>query len=908
MAGSTALMTRSLVIVESPAKAKTLEKFLGKDFRVLASYGHVRDLPKKGLGVDREHSYEPTYEVLAGKEKTLADLKRATRSSDNVYLAADPDREGEAISWHLHESLKGSGGKNTIFKRVRFNEITKKAVLKAMDDAGEIDTRKVDAQQARRIIDRLVGYEVSDLLWKKIWRGLSAGRVQTVALRIIVERETQIEAFRPVEYWTVDAQLEGKTPPAFPARLVSFDGTKLKFDGSDPRLESEEAAAKVRENAEQAVWKIARVDTSERRKNPPPPFITSQLQQGAARRLGFAVRRTMQVAQRLYEGRDIPGRGTVGLITYMRTDSTRVSNEALTAVRELIGSKYGAEALPESPRFFKSRRDTQDAHEAIRPTYLDLPPDAVASHLNTDEAKVYRLIWERFVASQMNPAVYDTTSAEIEAGRAIYRASGSTLKAAGYLAAYGVSVAAPSTEEDEDAEKDGARLPTLAQGETLKLLSLTPEKKQTQPPPRFNEASLVKFLEENGIGRPSTYAEILRKIEQREYVHKKDRRFIPTALGRTVIELLLPYFQDFFETGYTARMEERLDEVEEGKLSWKIALKEFDKTFTADRDRALADMVSGKAGIPLGDARRLLSFPLVPDTPEACPKCGKKLKLRMGKNGLFVACSGYPSCTFTENIPDPEEDIVDATDLENTTCEECGSPMKLRQSRTGSSFLGCTAYPKCRNVVNVVMAGGKAEARPDEPTGETCPDCGHPLVRRHGRFGAYVSCSNYPACRYKPPKPVRDTGVRCPKDGGVIAERRGRFRPFYGCVNYPNCDFTLSARPIPEACPQCGNPYLLVRERKGGNVFACDKPECGFEKPAEAIPELKDVFLPPRRPVRRPPPRPAPPGGEREKPFRPRKTRRIPRPNRASASAKPARKGPARARAARKPASRRRAS
>ncbi len=843
-------MTRSLVIVESPAKAKTLEKFLGKDFRVLASYGHVRDLPKKGLGVDRAHEYEPTYEVLAGKEKTLSDLKRAARTSDAVYLAADPDREGEAISWHLYESLKGAGkgvgGKDTFFKRVRFNEITKKAVLQAMDDAGEIDTRKVDAQQARRIIDRLVGYEVSDLLWKKIWRGLSAGRVQTVALRIICEREQAIEAFRPVEYWTVDAELEGKTPPVFPARLVSFEGTKLKFDGTDPRLESEAAAMRVRDDVASATWTVTRVESAERKKNPAPPFITSQLQQAAARRLGFAVRRTMQVAQRLYEGREIPGRGTVGLITYMRTDSTRVSNDALTGVREHIQAKYGADTLPESPRFFKSRRDTQDAHEAIRPTYLDLPPEKVANFLAPDESKVYRLIWERFVASQMNPAVYDTTSADISAGKAVYRANGSTLKSPGWLAAYGV---AAEEEEDsdrpeKDKEKEGSRLPLLVEGETLKPAAVIPEKKSTQPPPRFNEASLVKFLEENGIGRPSTYAEILRKIEDREYVRKKDRRFIPTALGRTVIELLLPYFGDFFETSYTARMEERLDEVEDGTLPWKTALAEFDKTFTADRDRALDEMVSGKAGIPLGEARKLLSFPVVPATAEACPKCGKKLKLRMGKNGLFVACSGYPSCTFTENIPDPEEDAVDATELESTACEECGSPMKLRQSRSGSAFLGCTAYPKCRNVVNVVMAGGKAEARPDEPTGETCPDCQHPLVKRHGRFGAYVSCSNYPACRYKPPKPVRDTGVRCPKDGGVIAERRGRFRPFYGCVNYPSCDFTLSARPVPEACPQCGNSYLLLRERKGGNVFACDKAGCGFEKEAGPIPEMQDIFLP----------------------------------------------------------------
>ncbi|HYV42818.1 MAG TPA: type I DNA topoisomerase, partial [Thermoanaerobaculia bacterium] len=542
--------------------------------------------------------------------------------------------EGEAISWHLQEALRSSS-KDAVFKRVRFNEITKKAVLRAMEDAGEIDAHLVDAQQARRIIDRLVGYEVSDLLWKKIWRGLSAGRVQTVALRIICDREREIEAFQPVEYWTVDAQLQASAPPPFSARLFAFDGQKLKFDGTDPRLADREAAERVRENVAGAVWRVSRVETSERRKNPPPPFITSQLQQAAARRLSFAVRRTMQIAQRLYEGRDIPGRGTVGLITYMRTDSTRVSEEALAGVRDLIRSRYGPEALPESPRYFKSRHGTQDAHEAIRPTYLDLPPEAVTPHLSPEEAKLYRLIWERFLASQMAPALYDATSADIEAGRAVYRASGSTLKSPGYLAAYGIS----AEEEDETEREEGAstRLPPLSEGETLTLLSVTPEKKETQPPPRFNEASLVKFLEENGIGRPSTYAEILRKIEDREYVRKKDRRFVPTALGRTVIDMLIPYFDDFFETSYTARMEERLDEVEEGKISWKKALSEFDKTFTRDRDRALADMVSGKAGIPLAEARKLLKFPIAPELSEKCPKCGKKLKLRMGKNGLFIA-------------------------------------------------------------------------------------------------------------------------------------------------------------------------------------------------------------------------------------------------------------------------------
>src|SRR4029453_13863219 len=384
----------------------------------------------------------------------------AAKTAENVYLAADPDREGEAISWHLQEALKPGAGK-TNFRRVRFNEITKKAVLAAMEAAGEIDSRRVDAQQARRIIDRLVGYEVSDLLWKKVWRGLSAGRVQTVALRIICERESEIEAFVPVEYWSVDARLAGKVPPEFTARLASFEGEKLKFDGTAPRLADETAAKRGLRDVSKAAWTVSSVETSERRKNPAPPFITSQLQQAAARRLGFAVRRTMQIAQKLYEGREIPGRGTVGLITYMRTDSTRVSQEALTAVREHIGAQYGAESLPEGPRYFKSRRDTQDAHEAIRPTYLDLPPDEVAKHVAPDEAKLYRLIWQRFVASQMSPAVYDTTSAEITAGRAVYRASGSTLKFAGYLAAYGVS----ADEEDEGADKDSPKLPPLTQGE-----------------------------------------------------------------------------------------------------------------------------------------------------------------------------------------------------------------------------------------------------------------------------------------------------------------------------------------------------------------------------------------------------------------------------------------------------------
>jgi DNA topoisomerase-1 len=817
-------LAKSLVIVESPAKAKTIEKFLGKDFKVLASYGHVRDLPRKGLGVDREHGYKPTYEVLKGKEKTLGDLKKAVRASERVYLAADPDREGEAISWHLLQELEPGSGK-VEFKRVRFNEITKKAVQAAVENAGAIDENRVGAQQARRIIDRLVGYEVSDLLWKKIWRGLSAGRVQTVTLRIICEREKEIEAFVAVEYWSIDARLGAAAPPEFSARLFSWDGEKLKFDGSDPKLADEASAARIRREIEDSPWTVERVEKSERKKSSPPPFITSQLQQAASRRLGFSVRRTMQIAQRLYEGKEIPGRGTVGLITYMRTDSTRTSDDALAAVREHIAGTYGADYLPESPRFFKARAGAQEAHEAIRPTMMDLPPSALGNALTSEEAKLYRLVWERFVASQMNPAISDVVTADIAAGRARYRATGSTVRFPGYLAVYGIA-----GEDDDAVEREGgAAVPPLVEGETLRLVSLSPEQHFTQPPPRFNEASLVKYMEENGIGRPSTYAEILRKIEDREYVRKKEKRFYPTALGRVVIEMLIPYFDDFFETGYTARLEEELDQVEEGKLTWTKALADFDEKFTRDRDRALAKMASQKAGILLRDARKAFGFALVPEIADTCPNEGKPLKLRMGKNGLFIACSGYPDCEFTYHVPETEEDATDLSEYENQSCEECGSPMKLRQSGD-RPFLGCSAYPKCRNTVAIAAAASRAASEP-QPTGEKCPECGGDLVRKRGRFGEFVACGNYPKCKYRPPKPLVETGVACPKDGGKIVERRGRFGFFYPCANYPKCDFAFRQKPIPEACPKCGRAYLLQKStKKEGTFLFCDNPECDYRR------------------------------------------------------------------------------
>jgi len=837
-------MGKSLVIVESPTKAATLGKFLGKDFTVLASYGHVRDLPKKGISVDRENGYEPTYEILQGKQRTIAELKKAAKGADRIYLAADPDREGEAICWHLFEVLKG-GVVADRFARAEFHEITKSAVTHAVEHPGVIDTNRVNAQQARRIIDRLVGYEVSDLLWSKVWRGLSAGRVQTVALRIIVERETEREAFVSVPYFTVPATLT-KGSASFPARVVVWRGEKLKFDGTDPRLATREAADEVVGHLVGSSLRVVSVESKERRATPPPPFTTSKIQQAAARALGFSVRRTMQVAQRLYEGKAIGDRGTIGLITYMRTDSVRIADEALAAVRSHIASTYGGETLPETPRRYRDKKDTQGAHEAIRPTVLDLPPEAVARYLASDELALYRLVWRRFVASQMNPSVSDVTTVDIESTKAgsvdlaMLRASGTVLKDAGFLRVYGQSAEAPDGEEAEgegDEKGDKTRLPLLVEGDEPVLALAQAEGHETQPPPRFNEASLVKFLEENGIGRPSTYAEILRKIEDREYVRRKDRRFVPTMLGRLVVDLLGEGFDDFFDPGYTAKMEEELDEVEEGKLDWRKALAEFDGKFVKDRDRAKKKMVSLKAGLPLAEARaRFKHFRLTTDPGDICPRSGHALRLRMGKAGLFVACSGYPDCDYTADIPEVEDDPIDATELEGQTCEECGSAMKLRTGRDGSAFLGCTAYPNCRNTVAVKVAGGKAEAKPDLPTGEKCPACGHDLVKRHGRFGEYVGCSNYPACRYRPPKPVTTTGVQCPKcKRGEILVRKGRFGAFYGCSNYPNCDRNFKARPVPKTCPSCGTPYLLVRERKAGAFYACEKEGCGFDAPARDL-------------------------------------------------------------------------
>ncbi|MFN8009705.1 MAG: type I DNA topoisomerase, partial [Terriglobia bacterium] len=538
-------MSKSIVIVESPAKAKTINKYLGPDFLVKASLGHVRDLPKKGLGVDIKKSFEPTYEVIPGKEKVLKELKAAARNAESIYIATDPDREGEAIGWHIAEEL--SSKKRKIY-RVLFNEITRKAIQESFKNPGLIDSRLVDAQQARRILDRLVGYKVSPLLWEKVRRGLSAGRVQSVALRLVVDRENEIRAFVPKEYWSVTAKLAGHHPPPFEARLQKFAGKNIEIGSAE---QSKDIVAEL----EKARYTVERIEKKEKKRYPVPPFITSKLQQEASRKLRFTVKKTMMLAQRLYEGIELGGEGSIGLITYMRTDSTRVSDDALSEVRDYIGRNFGGDYLPEKPIFYKSKKDAQDAHEAIRPTSTAYHPDEIKAHLAPDEYKLYKLIWQRFLASQMKPALFDQTSVEITAGKYLFRASGSILKFDGFLKVYDEG----KDEKDEEDDELEHKLPVLTEGETLELMTLVPEQHFTQPPPRFTEATLVKTLEEKGIGRPSTYATILTTIQDREYAVKEEGKFRPTELGFVITELLVTSFADIFDVQYTARMEEELD-------------------------------------------------------------------------------------------------------------------------------------------------------------------------------------------------------------------------------------------------------------------------------------------------------------------------------------------------------------
>ena len=820
-------MAKGLVIVESPAKAKTIQKYLGKGFTVEASLGHVKDLPKSNLGVDIEKDFDTEYIVIPGKEKVLTKLKKLAQSADTIYLAPDPDREGEAIAAHLAEELgdgkakkkkkKKDEGEERI-RRVTFNEITQRAVRAAFEHPRDIDQHLVDAQQARRVLDRLVGYQVSPLLWDKVRRGLSAGRVQTVALRLIVEREREIKAFEKKEYWTIDAHLAASKPPAFDARFLGKGEEKIEIPNG-------EEAEKIRAALGKADWLVRTVERKERRRNATPPFTTSKLQQDSSRKLRFSVKRTMMIAQRLYEGVELGEEGLVGLITYMRTDSTRVAPEALTEVREYIKTQYGDAYLPQSPNTYKEKKEAQAAHEAIRPTSAMRHPDQIKQYLKEDEYKVYKLIWQRFVASQINPAVFDQTTVDIDAKSGPdtfwFRVTGSVLKFDGFLKVYEESKEAKDDEDEELKHK----LPPLEPGQKLSLRELKPEQHFTEPPPRYNEASLVKELEERGIGRPSTYSAILSTIQERQYVQKLGGKFVPTEIGLVVTDLLVENFRDIFDLQYTARLEEELDEIEEGKEKWQDAMADFYKKFQKDLKYAEKHMENVKR--------------MEKPTDEKCEKCGAPLVIKWGKHGSFYACSTYDkedpnTCTFTKenpiNLPDLDSADEQATGAQEEYCENCGRVMVLKRGRFGQ-FMACTGYPDCKTTRRL----DQGKKVPDIPLDELCPKCGRNMMIRHGRYGEFTTCSGYPDCKYVKQNFI---GVKCPdcKDGDLVEKRARKGNTFYGCSNYPKCKFTSAGKPIAEKCPSCGSEYLVEKNLKAGPVIACPNKECDYERAAPPPP------------------------------------------------------------------------
>ncbi len=897
-------MSKSLVIVESPAKAKTINKYLGSDYVVEASLGHIMDLPKNDIGVElRKRTFEPTLIVSPGKEKLVDRLKKLAAKADAVFLAPDPDREGEAIAAHLKIQLLSSMKDKSKMQRVTFNEITPKAVKAAFLKARDVDENLVDAQQTRRVLDRLVGYQISPLLWDKVRRGLSAGRVQTVALRLIVEREREINAFNPVEYWTVDAQLlPEKSGQQFTARMVGVEGKPIRVsNGKDESgkeqflsnaLPDKEAVDEVVGQLERATWSVRGVERKERKRNPTAPFTTSKLQQDAAGRLGFNVRRTMGVAQRLYEGVEIGSEGTVGLITYMRTDSTRVSPDAVTEVREYIEKKLGAKYLPAAENKYKSKKDAQDAHEAIRPTHVEFVPDEIRKYLSDEQYKLYRLIWQRFVASQMMPAVFDQTTVDVAAKADHtydFRVSGSILKFDGYLKVY---EQAPTSEkkadpqangdgdESESAENPDKRLPDLQAGQALGLQTLDPQQKYTEPPPRFNEASLVKTLEEKGIGRPSTYASIINTIQERDYVKKIGAKLIPTEIGMVVTDLLVKNFPYIFDLQYTARLEGELDAVEEGDEKWQSLLGGFYDHFEKELKVAEKQME---------DVKRMEH-----ETKELCDNCGSPLILKWGKFGSFYACSNFSKAkpmnvalgalkkdpkasvkkitaafTFpmtvkavTDTVTEYAKEVSDKTELERELkkavghgkkvyvetfscdftkenfsakpdlsapeaqnaeaeeefCDNCGRVMVLRNGPWGP-FMACPGYnedPPCKTIRKLSQ---KVQQKPPVQLEEACPKCARPLLLRNGQYGEFVSCSGYPKCKYIK-QDLLD--VKCPKDGGDIAVRKTkRGDTFYGCVHYPKCDFSSNHKLVNQVCPDCRNAYVLEVSNKEGVFLIC---------------------------------------------------------------------------------------
>jgi DNA topoisomerase-1 len=811
-------VAKNLVVVESPAKAKTIGKYLGRGFVVKASMGHVRDLPKKTLGVDVERGFEPQYEVLATRKKVLDELKASAREATNIYLAADPDREGEAICWHLAEELGARSRKKV--RRVVFNEITKRAVQGAFEKPGDLDARKIDAQQARRILDRLVGYKVSPILWDKVRRGLSAGRVQSVAMKIICDREREIRAFVTEEYWTIKVQLDGPVPPVFPANVVKKNGLALE-------VHNQATADEVRSDLERAAYAVDKTTRRERRRNPVPPFVTSKLQQEAFKKLRFSVRKTMQVAQRLYEGIELGSEGAVGLITYMRTDSTRVSDEALASVRSHIEATYGAPYLPDKPNIYRAKKDAQDAHEAIRPTDMSRDPVSVRSYLSKDELSLYRLVWDRFVASQMRPALFDETVVEITAGPYLLRARGSILRFDGFLAVYRETPdeAAPAakTSEEGDAEPDATAqtLPPLTEGDSLVPRKVEPTQHFTQPPPRYSEATLVKELEENGIGRPSTYASIIATIEAREYMEKREGKLFPTELGFVVTDLLVQHFQDIMNVEYTAAMETELDAIETGRDTTLNTLRQFWSKFSADLARAQTEMQTLKA--------------MEEETDEVCEKCNSPMVRKWGRYGSFLACSAYPKCRNTRQVAG--EQASEALELDESAarevCPRDGQPMVLKKGRFGP-FLACVGYPECRSTQRLIRGNdGKLRVETLPPIDEACPACGSSLAWRRGRYGPFVACSDYPNCKYVKKREAVPTGVNCPECGeGQVVERKGRWgRSFFGCQRYPACRYTSQYRPVAETCPKCGRAFLLEKNTKrDGHFLFCGGEGCDFQR------------------------------------------------------------------------------
>lgn len=817
-------MTKSLVIVESPSKAKTINKYLGAGYKVLASVGHIKDLPKKGLGVDVENNFEPTYDVMPGKEKVVKEIKDAAKEAEVIYVATDPDREGEAIGRHIAEVVKsGRGNSKKAIYRVMFNEITKKAVQEAFNHPGTINDNLVNAQQARRVLDRLVGYKVSPLLWDKVRRGLSAGRVQTVAVRLVVEREREIKAFVKTEYWSIIANLSAMLPPPFDARLYKVSDKTVKTSGFDDGVKKNEfhitdqnSADSILKELEGSKYTVSEVTTKEKKRNPVPPFITSKLQQEASRKLRFTAKKTMQVAQKLYEGIEL-GSDTVGLITYMRTDSTRVSDSALEEVRSFINQHYGDKYLPGKPIFYKSKKDAQDAHEAIRPTEAARTPDSLAAHLSKDELALYRLIWQRFVASQMVPAIFDQTTIDIAAGeKYIFRATGSVLKFDGFLAVYEEG----KDEKDDDDDERAAKLPKVEKGESLKLNSLTPNQHFTEPPPRFTEATLVKVLEEKGIGRPSTYASIMSVIQDREYVEKNEGKFFPTELGTLVNDLLVESFAELFNVEYTARMEQELDEIEEGNIKWQQALKIFYDKFTVDLKSAQEHM---------RDVKRQEII-----TDEVCDKCGSKMAIKFGRFGQFLACTNYPECKNTRELAKPPSASgeVSEQNTENPyadeVCEKCGKQMTLKRGRFGQ-FLACTGYPDCKNTRKITKSGA---AVAPVMLDERCPECDSQLSIRQGPFGEFTACSRYPDCKYIKRE---TTGIACSREGckgEIIVKKSKRGRAFYGCSEYPECDVVFWDKPIAEACPECKKPFLLQKynAKKATTTVYCSDESCDYKR------------------------------------------------------------------------------